>query len=229
MGIQRAIARPLPLRQQVYERIRDALRSGRYRAGDRVTEIGLAAELGVSRTPVREALGQLSREGLLVGHARGGFQIPALDARDLDEIFAIRAQLEPFAASAAATRIGAGEIETLEACIAREARAGGDARGRAAFHAANAEFRRILFAASGNARLARLIANFEDHVQYVRARTLDDESVRRVVADGQRRILRALAARSADEAAAAMRHHLEAARRHLLDALERPSRSGLAA
>ncbi len=223
MGIQRAITRPSPLRQQVYARIRDALRSGRFRPLDRVTEIGMAEELGVSRTPVREVLGQLSREGLLTPHARGGFQIPALDARDIGEIFAIRHQLEPYAAAEAAERIGRAELGALEACIEREERVRDavGAKAEAAFVAANFEFRRVLFAASGNARLAQLIANFEEHVQYVRRQTLGDSAVRRVVIEGQRRIVAALSTKDRAAAAAAMHAQLDAAHRHLVSVLER--------
>ncbi len=89
--------RVLSLREQVVEQIRAAIIENRFNPGDRITEAQLTEELGVSRTPVREALILLEREGLVVSAANHGSMVRAFGERDVDDIFSMRTTLENFA------------------------------------------------------------------------------------------------------------------------------------
>jgi DNA-binding GntR family transcriptional regulator len=223
MSALAAIPRAPSLGAQVYSRLRDELRRGRYRPAERLTELGLAAALGVSRTPVREALGQLAREGLIAPLPGGGYGVPILAPADLDDVFEIRALLEPHAAARSAARATEAGVSAMRHALKRERaeRANPDP---APFAEANRAFRTALFAMAGNARLAQAIAQFEDHAQFVRAATLAERRARDSVVAGHARILAAVERRDQTAAREAMIAHLAAARRMLDAALAaRPS------
>lgn len=218
-----SLSRPQSLRQQAYESLRQSLRNGQLPPAERLTETGLAAMLGVSRTPVREALGQLSREGLIEAAPGGGFRAAAPDRRDLEEVFEVRVLIEPHAVARAADNPdaashGAG-VDALRAAIDAEVAHLAD-ENPAAFATANHDFRVALFSLCGNRRLARTIEMYDDHVQAVRLATLHDRHVREAVIAGQRQITEAVSSRDAEGAAAAMQRHLTTARDFLLAALD---------
>ena len=142
------------LADSVYQTLRAAIREGAVGEAEPLREGRLAARLAVSRTPVREALQRLTREGL-IGHANGkGVAVPALDGRDLEEVYEIRLALEPAAAALAARGASDGELAALAAVLelaetARER----DPRRLAAL---SARFGDLVGEASRNRRLAAL-------------------------------------------------------------------------
>ncbi|KAB2874165.1 MAG: GntR family transcriptional regulator, partial [Burkholderiaceae bacterium] len=97
------LQRPQALAEQVYRALRDRLRSGAIGAGEVLQEVPLAAQLGVSRTPVREAMARLASEGLLASDRRS-FAAPALTLADVDDIYELRFLLEPAAMRGIAAR-----------------------------------------------------------------------------------------------------------------------------
>jgi DNA-binding GntR family transcriptional regulator len=165
-----------------YEALRARLRKGQVLPDDRLVDIEIAAELGVSRMPVREALLQLVLEGQLVSTARG-YRIPTLSRQDVHEVFELRLLLEPRAAALAARDMNAGDIARLTAalCEARAAQAAVDFS--RLFHA-NIDFRETWIGAVGNARLAATITRFADQVLTVRHSTLRDAAIQPVVVAG---------------------------------------------
>ena len=202
------IARSVPLRQQVYEQVRALLRAGRFEAGQRVTEVALAAQLGVSRTPVREALGLLSREGLLEAHVRGGFVVPRLGVQDIDDIFEIRRRLEPYVASRAALLATGEGVSALQTAVTEERAYLDDDEAVAAFAAANARFHATLCAMAGNVRLAHNIETLEDQLQPARWAALSQQSMRRAIISGHLVILDTVRNRDGTAAAQGMSSHL---------------------
>jgi DNA-binding GntR family transcriptional regulator len=215
-----SVYRPTSLRQQVYDQLRAALRAGKYQPAQRITEIGVAKALGVSRTPVREALGLLSREGLLVPLPHGGYQVPVVDESDIAEIFEIRRLLEPYAASEAARRANHKGVTEMHQAVQREKTLLTESD-PAVFADCDRAFRASLFGMSGNRRLARTIAQYEDHVQYVRRQTLEDWQSRSLVMEGQERIMAAVRNRDSATAASAMKAHLDSSRDALMQVLSR--------
>ena len=99
-----------PLREVVIENIRDAILSGDFPAGMRLTELQLADEMGVSRTPIREAIRNLEQEGLVVMIPRHGAYVADVSIHDINEVYEIRTALETLAAGLAAERIEDSEI-----------------------------------------------------------------------------------------------------------------------
>jgi len=215
----RTLQRPEPLGERVYTTLRDYLRAGRIRAGQPLQEGVLAAQLGVSRTPVREALARLASEGLVVADGRS-FALPSLSVRDIEDIYALRFLLEPEALRlVAVSRPGRKALAPLRAAL-EDMAAANDAADGAAFMDANYRFRDAWTALVPNKRLVRAIQLYADHVRYLRAFTLDTAAVRVIVLKGLGQLAAALAAGDGEAAAQAMRTHLGNAKRILLDMTE---------
>lgn len=96
-----------------YQAIRDQILSGQHAQGDWLRESDLAAAIGVSRTPVREALLRLGAEGLVHHERHRGAQVQGGSVKDLDDVFSLRAVLEPWGCRLAATGAGAGVAQGL--------------------------------------------------------------------------------------------------------------------
>ena len=103
-----------PLREVVCEALRDAITKGMLKPGERLMEIQLAEELGVSRTPVREAIRKLELEGYVIMMPRRGTYVANLSIRDVNEVFEIRTSLESLASGLAAERITVEELDNLQ-------------------------------------------------------------------------------------------------------------------
>jgi len=210
------LERPEPLGDRVYTTLREYLRAGRLTAGQPLQEAALAAQLGVSRTPVREALARLASEGLVVTEGRS-FILPALTDADIEDIYALRFLLEPEALRlVAASRPERKELAPLRKAL-DDMTAAHEAGDGAAFMEANYRFRDAWTALVPNQRLVRAIQLYADHVRYLRAFTLDEAAVRALVLKGLKRLALALSAGDGEGAVAAMRAHLENAKRILLE------------
>lgn len=212
------VERAPALADQVYEALRAQLRSGAIAAGLPLQEVQLAQKLGVSRTPVREALARLASEGLLVLSGRS-FAVPALTIDDAEDIYEVRFLLE----TAAMRRIAARCVDEtvrapIEEALAAAARANeaGDVRG---FREAHMRFRSACLALVPNRRLVRVIEQYGDHMQHIASLTLDDPRMRRVVLDGLTGVIEALRTGDGDAAAHAMHAHLTQARRAFIVAI----------
>jgi DNA-binding GntR family transcriptional regulator len=216
-GSLKPVERPLALGEQVYNALRLQLRSGAIGAGQALQEVSLAEQLGVSRTPVREAMARLASEGLLAADRRS-FTVPALSRIDVDEIYEVRFLVEPAAlrriASLAADPARRAAIDAA-LVDAEAAHARGDPD---AFRDANVRYRAAWLALVPNARLVRVVEQYADHMQHIRTLTLGDARVRAIVLRGLKRITAALAAGDGDAAAAAMHAHLEQAQRAFIAA-----------
>lgn len=141
--------------EEAYRKIKDHIQSGSYKKGDRLTQLGLCEALKMSRTPVREALKILERDGYVDLDPGMGVYVRGVSSEDIREIFEVREGLEPVAARLAACRAGRRELAAIEApLLEMEAIAarGGDLDIKA-LHKAETAFHHALMAASGNRRL----------------------------------------------------------------------------
>jgi DNA-binding GntR family transcriptional regulator len=155
--IDRLPAHPT-VREVAYRRLRQLIVDGTLAPGQRIFENELADQLGISRTPLREALRQLETEGLVQMHPRRGAIIAPLSAADMHEEFLIRATLEGLAIELAAPQLTADDFRELERQLARMADS--VTRGqRAAFLEHHRLFHQTIFDVSGAPRLGRLLAN----------------------------------------------------------------------
>jgi DNA-binding GntR family transcriptional regulator len=219
------VERPVALSGQVYETLRTSIRNGNILPGQPLQEVQLAAQLGVSRTPVREALARLANEGLVASDGRS-FVVPSLTLADIDDIYEIRSLIEPEALRHVArqTKDAAARapiMEALEASMA--AHKAGD---HIAFMEANGRFRTAWLSLVPNSRLVRVAELYADHVHHLRSVTLDKAKVRTVVLKGLKRIAAALAAGDSDAAADAMRDHLAEARNAFIAAVGLDAQAG---
>ncbi|MFF5177826.1 GntR family transcriptional regulator [Micromonospora sp. NPDC000316] len=145
--------------QSAYESIKNRILGGTYEPGKKLSEEDLAAAVGVSRTPVREALRRLHAEGLVDWEANRGATVPAWRKQDLEEIFELRALLEGYGAELAAARITPTEIARLrELCTEMEGYAASQRSDRAdPIAVCNAQFHEIILGAGRNRRLSALL------------------------------------------------------------------------
>ena len=219
------LQRPLALGDQVYQTLRGHLRDGTIVSGQPLQEVQLAEKLGVSRTPVREALTRLASEGLLASDGRS-FVVPSLSLEDVDDIYEVRFLLEPAAMRRVAelTPVAAVRAPIDEALAA--ASAAYKSNDADAFRESNIRFRNAWIALVPNRRLVRAIEQYADHMMRIRALTLGDQKVRTIVIKGLKRIAEALAAGNGDDAATAMRDHLSEAKRCFIAAtgLDQPAK-----
>jgi len=102
------------LDEEIYEQLRNGIFGGEFRAGERLIELKLAEKLGVSRTPLREALRRLEAEGLVRTLPQGGLAVSQLDATEIEELFGVREVLEAYAAQLAATKVGPHDMALIE-------------------------------------------------------------------------------------------------------------------
>lgn len=111
------IAAPRALPELIYDTVRERILSGDLAPGVPVRQDTLAARLGVSKIPVREALTRLESEGLVISHPRRGFEVRPLSAAEAEEIFDLRLQVEPAAAGLGARTAGDGDRHAAAAAL----------------------------------------------------------------------------------------------------------------
>lgn len=111
---------PISLREQVVEQIRTAIIEGRLKPNDHIVETTLTQQLGVSRTPVREALILLERDGLIVSYPHRGSFVRDFTVQDVDDIFSMRTTLENFAGECIIQKLGEDDYRYLETLIERQ-------------------------------------------------------------------------------------------------------------
>ena len=194
---------------QVYVAVRERILTGELPRGARLRQEELAAELGVSRTPLREALRRLASEGLVEFNPNRGATVSRDDVANLWHAWAARVAIEPGAARLAARVRDPEAVPGLRALIG-EQRAGVDRGGDT--YAANRDFHLALVAASGNPHLVRFAETLWVPRIARRIYTLQAVDPRRVLvwADDHDRIVDAIAAGDGDVAAALTREHISA-------------------
>ncbi|GAB6165583.1 GntR family transcriptional regulator [Thermostilla marina] len=222
---------PLTLRQQAYERLKDFLLRGELRAGMQLSEPELARRLGMSRTPVREALRQMENEGLIEYAPRFGAAVRVPHRKELEEMYAVREVLESFAAAEAAVNITAEELARLEATfdemreIADAFRARGEPvlAGEALekFVALDIRFHRTVIDAARNRYMSKIL---EDTRLLVRVFTATFWEYDRPKLDEaerfHRRLVEAMNARDAEAARTATVEAMRVARQNAVTAWE---------
>lgn len=207
-----------PLREVVAETLREAIVNGMLKPGERLMEIQLAEELGVSRTPVREAIRKLELEGFVVMIPRRGTYVADLSIKDINEVFEIRTALDVLAAGLAVERITEDELEQLERLLVEigELIEEDDAD---KIVESDSQFHDILYRASRNDRLVGIINNLRE--QFTRFRSISIQYPGRMQksVEEHRRLVEAIASRDTDLAQQLAREHMENSEQTLLQDL----------
>ncbi len=199
------------LRERIFRRLRDAIVAGELPANSRLAEPDLAKRLGVSRTPLREAIRQLATEGFVSTIPRGGSFVSPVTPQDAEELYAVRAVIEGLAARQAAQNPDPGKREILEEILEELAKRKGDLR---RYHEMSGRFHDAIVALSGNRRLQAIHQGVVLHVSRMRALSLARRGRPAVSLRDHRRIVTAIVRGRAAEAERLMRAHIEAA--HLI-------------
>jgi DNA-binding GntR family transcriptional regulator len=209
------LRRSQPLSEKVYRAVHSKIASGELDPARKLTETQLATLLGVSRTPVREALARLRREGLVHDRATGAAPAARLTRADIEEIMEVRLLMEPYTAARAAERATPEGVDRLEAVLAAE-EAALPFKSPQKFSMANHLFRQELLRLGGNARLAEAASRYDAQIQALRRATLLQPEHRKTVLKNHRALVAAIRAGSPDRAEAVVRSLMREAREAML-------------
>jgi DNA-binding GntR family transcriptional regulator len=204
-----------PLREMVSDTLREAIVAGTLKPGERLMEIQLAEELGVSRTPVREAIRKLELEGFVIMIPRRGTYVADLSIKDVNEVFEIRTALDVLAAGLAVERITEEELEQLERLLVQIG-AYIELEDIEKIVEADGQFHDILYRASRNDRLVGIINNLRE--QFTRFRSISMAYPGRIknTIEEHRQLVEAIAQRNVALAQQLAREHMENAEQTLL-------------
>jgi DNA-binding GntR family transcriptional regulator len=195
------------LGRHVYENLKEAIVKGELPPHGRVIENKVARTLGISRTPVREALHKLEREGLLCQLPTGGFFVVGLGRADIEEIFGIRSVLESYAAKLAAIKHQEEDLDPLEAKI-EHYQESLDAGRMENLPQINTEFHDLLYALSHSPRLIKMINDLRDYIYRFREVILQMEDMARASSADHRLMLQSMRKRDPERVEKLVREHI---------------------
>ena len=199
----------LPLRDEVFNTLREKILKGVYKPGERLMEIHLADQLGVSRTPIREAIRMLELEGLVKMVPRKGAQVAKISKEDLQDVLEVRKALDTLSVKLACERITEDEIKLLNNAEREfeKALASKDVRDIAE---ADVAFHDVIHSATKNGRLKSMISNLAERIYRYRFEYITQQS------DGgktlmleHREIMRCIESRDVESAVKATEIHID--------------------
>ena len=198
----------LPLRDVVFNTLRKAILRGNLEPGERLREIHLADKLGVSRTPIREAIRKLELEGLVVMIPRKGAVVAEITEKSLRDVLEVRRALEALAVRLACEKILDAEVEELKVAAERfeEALETGDVT---AFAEADVRFHDIIYRATDNQRLIQLLYNLREQMYRYRVEYLKREDAHETLLEEHQAIIETIEKRDVAKAVAAVRTHID--------------------
>ena len=196
------------LGQDVYGKLKQAIVRGDLPPDSRLIESRMANVMGISRTPVREAIHKLEREGLLRHNPSGGFFVVGLTRSDIEETFGIRSVLESYAARLAAARHkGEEELDPLDEKI-HEYQLYLDQGNLKALLRINTEFHDLLYALSRSPRLIKMISDLQDPIYRFRQVLLKTEENAKISNEDHKLMLKLISKRNLDGVESLVREHI---------------------
>ena len=198
----------LPLRDVVFNTLRQAILTGELKPGERLMEIHLANKLGVSRTPIREAIRKLELEGLVTMIPRRGAEVAQITEKSMNDVLEVRRAMDALCVELACDRITPEELQELKkACDTFEAAVKtGDikqiARTDVALHD-------IIVQATGNQRLIQLVNNLSEQMYRYRFEYIKDASQRERLIEEHKNIYESIVCKDKERAAQAARVHID--------------------
>lgn len=209
-----------PLREVVSDALRQAIKDGVLQPGQRLMEIKLADELGVSRTPIREAIRKLEQEGFVVMVPRRGTYVADISLKDIAQVFEIRGALEELAAGLAAERITNDELECLERILV-EINEYMEHDDFAKIVDADVRFHDVLYQASRNQRLVDILHNLRE--QMLRFRSISMHYPGRLSAtwEEHRQMVENIANHNSAMARKVAKRHMENSEKTLLKGIQK--------
>lgn len=198
----------LPLRDVVFNTLRQAILIGELRPGERLMEIHLADRLGVSRTPIREAIHKLEREGLVTIIPRRGAEVSQITEKSMNDVLEVRRALDALCVELACDRITEEGLKNLktacdnfEQCVRT-----GDSKKIAQ---ADVALHDIIVQATGNQRLIQLVNNLSEQMYRYRFEYIKDSSQHKTLVEEHRIIYQSIVRKDKKTAADAARTHID--------------------
>ena len=208
------------LRLQVYEKLENDILSGKYHPDEALIEKTISKEMGVSRTPVREALRQLEQEGLVKSIPNKGVVVTRIEAQDIEDIYTIKKSIEGLAARLAAERISPEDLLELEEVVdLSEFYA--DKKDIDRLVELDSRFHAIIFRASHNRPLMQTLQQFHVFVKRARGESLHREGRFPQMLEEHRRIFLAIKAGNGDEAENQHKIHINNAMQSLMEVMKK--------
>ncbi|MBO4374190.1 MAG: GntR family transcriptional regulator [Lachnospiraceae bacterium] len=198
----------LPLRDVVFNTLRDEILYGKLKPGERLMEISISERLGVSRTPVREAIRRLEQEGLVDMFPRRGAQVSGVTEKRLADVLEARKTLETFTVNAACSRITKDQLQRLIQAntVFEEATKQKDAANIAE---ADEDFHHIIIEAAGNEKIAETLNNLKEQLFRYRYEYLKDVKEYSHLVEDHRMLIEAIEAGKSDVAVEIIKLHID--------------------
>lgn len=198
----------LPLRDVVFNTLRQAILRGEMEPGERLMEIQLAQKLGVSRTPIREAIRKLELEGLVIMIPRKGAEVAHITEKDMKDVLEVRSTLEELVVELAIKNVTDEKIEELK-CANKVFESAIVSKDAVNIVEADVKFHDILYSMTNNARLIQIINNLREQMYRYRLEYIKDAEKRQILLVEHESILRAIRSRHVAEAKEAVRAHID--------------------
>ena len=209
----------LPLRDVVFNTLRHAILKGELEPGERLMEIALAQKLGVSRTPIREAIRKLELEGLVVMVPRKGAEVADITEKDLRDVLEVRTALEELSIELAMKNMNDDDCKQLTEANKLFAK---DSEGDDLIKIAEADvaFHELIYMATGNKRLIQMINNLREQMYRYRLEYIKDKSTHARLVDEHNRIIDAMVKNDVAAAKAAIKLHVENQEENILKSIK---------
>lgn len=208
-----------PLRDMVFDVLMSAIMQGQLSPGERLLEVQLADEMGVSRTPVREAIRRLELEGFVVIVPRKGAYVAGLSINDVEEVYEIRTVLETLAVRLAAQRMQPADYAQLDE-LAEKMCATWQEGNVDNWVSLDASFHELLYKFSRNERLVSMMSNIMEQLSRYRIISLANVEVRHNSLSEHQDLIEALKRHDSEAAAAAVEKHIENTKQSLVNMLK---------
>lgn len=197
----------LPLRDVVFNTLRQAILKGELEPGERLMEIQLANRLGVSRTPIREAIRKLELEGLVIMIPRKGAEVARITEKDLKDVLEVRCALEVLAVELACEKITGEQISELKRCM-KDFKRAANGMDITAIAEKDVKFHDVIFEATDNKRLIQILNNLREQMYRYRVEYLKDFKRHASLAEEHELITRYLEEGNIEEARKTIKHHI---------------------
>lgn len=198
----------LPLRDVVFKTLRQAILRGELKPGERLMEIKLANKLGVSRTPIREAIRKLELEGLVLMIPRRGAEVAEITEKSLNDVLEVRKALEELSVQLACERITPEQVEEMKMAAEdfRKVLKSGDVTKIAE---ADVKFHDIIFAATNNQRLITLLNNLREQMYRFRVEYLKQKECYPQLLEEHDKLIALISGGEVEEACELMGCHID--------------------
>ena len=197
----------LPLRDVVFNTLREAILKGELQPGERLMELQLASKLGVSRTPIREAIRMLEQEGLAVTMPRKGAEVARMTLKDMEDVLEVREALDELAARIACAKINDEQLENLKS-IRDEFKKSLDSGDVKKIAEEDVRFHDAIYEATDNAKLIALTNNIREQMYRYRVEYLKDQNNYPILIAEHDAIVNALEQRDKEMVTAEMHTHV---------------------